>query len=133
MDVIRTLECGRWTDDDGKSYLFSATLRDKSHDYGRGVRFVDVKLLHEITSPQQSDNITESTANKKSKQTEEIGYLKGYVIGRPLCDFYGTADAMTAELQGISTYFCESNGKATRCTSQVAGAKSHGGSWWWSI
>lgn len=76
--------------------------------------FVDVKLLHEITSPQQSD-IMENTPNKKSKQTEEIGYLTGYVIGRPLCDFHGTADAMTAELQGISTYFCESNGKATRC------------------
>lgn len=112
--IIRTLEYGRWTDDDGKSYLFSATLRDKSHDYGRGVRSVDVKLLHEITSPQQSD-ITESTVNKKSKQTEEIGYLTGYVIERPSCDFFDTADAISAELQGISTYFCESNGKATRC------------------
>lgn len=112
--IIRTLEYGRWTDDDGKSYLLSATLTDKSHDYGCGVRSVDIKQLHEISSPQQSD-ITESTANKKSKQTEEIGYLTGYVIGRPLCDFFGTADAISAELQGISTYFCESNGKATRC------------------
>ena len=109
--IKSSMEFGRWTNNDGESYFFSASLKDESHDYGSTAQSVHVKLLHETTSKQNNNN------DKKMKQTEdeEIGYLKGYLISRPSSDFFDVCDAITSELQELSVYFCQSDGTATRC------------------
>ena len=102
------MEFGRWTNNDGESYLFSATLKDESQNYGDSAQSVHLKLLHEQQQQLNSNN-------KKTKQTEEIGYLKGYLINRPSSNFFDVCDGITSELQRLSVYFCQSDGRATRC------------------
>ena len=48
--VTKSMEFGRWTNNAGESYFFSASLKDESHDYGSTAQRVHVKLLHETTS-----------------------------------------------------------------------------------
>eukprot|EP00956_Cyclotella_meneghiniana_P025696 scaffold54095_cov51-Cyclotella_meneghiniana.AAC.5 len=106
MKVSQSQELGHWTDSHGVSYFFLCTLEDVSD-----AQVISVQLMRE-TAPQLK---------------AEIGYLRGILLPRPSArnlfdaaddigdELFGGAGDISEELLALSIYFCESDGKATRC------------------
>jgi hypothetical protein len=64
----------------------------------------------------RSDATAEAPANKKARVEKEtqVGLLEAYLVKRPCGCFYEVCDSVSAELQHISTTFCDDEGRASR-------------------